>query len=127
MRLMKSIIAMLLALSAMVGRAGESAELRLDTMDGTRVARAVETIAYSTAWNGGGAVNVAVDGVAIKEAGAPASGDVVWNAAQATPGTHTLTHTCGGETLTAVFAYLHAPILRRKPRVEGCLRRIGTC
>lgn len=91
------------ALAAMGGQAGESAEFRLDTMDGTRVARAVEKIAYSTAWNNGGAVSVAVDGVAIKEANAPASGDVVWSAAQATPGTHTLTHTCGGETLTAVF------------------------
>jgi len=103
MRLMKSMIAMLLALAAMVVQAGESAEFRLDTMDGPRVARAVETIAYSTAWNNGGTVSVAVDGVAIKEANAPASGDVVWNAAQATPGTHTLTHTCGGETLAAVF------------------------
>ena len=103
MRLIKSIVAMAMALAAWVGHAGESAEFRLDTMDGTRTARAVEKIAYSTAWNGGGAVSVAVDGVTLKEANAPASGDVAWNAAQATPGAHTLTHTCGGETLTAVF------------------------
>ena len=98
------------ALAAMVGRAGESAEFRLDTMDGPRTARTVETIAYSTAWNNGDSVSVAVDGVAIKEANAPASGDVVWNTAQATPGTHTLTHTCGGETLTAVFEVVQAPL-----------------
>ena len=44
---------------------------------------AVETIAYSTTWNGGGTVTVAVDGVAIKEANAQASGDVVWNGGNA--------------------------------------------
>lgn len=109
MRLMKSMIAMLLALAAMVVQAGESAEFRLDTMDGSRVARAVETIVYSTAWNNGGTVSVAVDGVAIKEVNAPASDDVVWNAAQATSGTHTLTHTCGGETLAAVFEVPNPP------------------
>ena len=98
----------LAALAAMTGWAGESAEFRLDTMDGTRTARSVETIAYSSLWNNGGAVSVAVDGAAIKEANAPATGDVVWNAAQATPGTHTLTHTCGGETLTAVFEVAQA-------------------
>ncbi len=106
----QTIIAVAVALAAMVGWAGESAEFRLDTMDGPRTARAVETIAYSTAWNGGGTVIVAVDGVAIKEANAPATGDVVWNAAQSTPGAHTLTHTCGGETLTAVFEVVQAPL-----------------
>ncbi len=35
-------------LAAMVGQAGESAEFQLDTMDGPRTARSVETIAYST-------------------------------------------------------------------------------
>ncbi len=106
----QTIIAVAAALAAMTGWAGESAEFRLDTMDGTRTARAVETIAYSTAWNGGSTATVAVDGVSIKEANAPAFGDVVWNAAQATPGTHTLTHTCGGETLTAVFEVVQAPL-----------------
>ena len=106
----QTMIAVAAALAAMVGWAGESAEFRLDTMDGPRTARAVETIAYSTAWNGGGAVSVAVDGVSIKEANAPASGDVAWNAAQATLGTHTLTHTCGGETLKAVFEVVQAPM-----------------
>ena len=107
----QTIISVAAALAATGVFASESAEFRLDTMDGTRTARTVETIAYSTAWNGGGVVNVAVDGVAIKEANAPASGDVVWNAAQATPGTHTLTHVCGGETLTAVFEVPGQPSL----------------
>ena len=59
----QTIIAVAAALAAMTGWAGESAEFRLDTMDGPRTARAVETIAYSTAWNGGSTVSVAVDGV----------------------------------------------------------------
>lgn len=110
MKTIKTAVMALAALVAMAGWAGESAEFRLDTMDGTRTARAVETISYSTAWNGGGTVSVAVDGVAIKEANAPATGDVVWNAAQAKPGAHTLTHTCGDETLTAVFEVVQAPL-----------------
>ena len=110
MKTIKTAVMAFAALAAMGGQAGESAEFRLDTMDGTRVARTVEKIAYSTAWNDGGAVSVAVDGVAVKTANAPASGDVVWNAAQATPSTHTLTHTCGGETLTAVFEVVQAPL-----------------
>ena len=110
MKTIKTTVMALAVLAAMVGRAGESAEFRLDTMDRPRTARAVETIAYSTAWNNGDSVSVALDGVAVKEANAPASGDVVWNAAQASPGTHTLTHTCGGETLTAVFEVVQAPL-----------------
>lgn len=110
MKTIRTTVMAFAALAVMVGRAGESAEFRLDTMDGPRTARAVETIAYSTAWNNGDSVSVALDGVAVKEANAPASGDVVWNAAQATPGTHTLTHTCGSETLTAVFEVVQAPL-----------------
>ena len=103
MKLGKSIIVMMTAVAAMVGNAGESAEFRLDTKDGPRIARAVETIAYSTEWSDGSTVSVAVDGVVIKDATAPASGDVIWNAAQAGAGRHTLTHTSGGVTMTAVF------------------------
>ena len=109
MKTIKTAVTAFAVLAATVGQAGESAEFQLDTMDGSRTARSVETIAYSTAWNGGGTVIVAVDGVTVKEANAPASGDVVWNAALATPGTHTLTHTCGGETLTAVFRVSFPP------------------
>jgi len=110
MKLIKSIIAMVVVVAAIIGNAGESAEFRLDTMDGTRIARVAEAIAYSTEWNNGNAVSVAVDGVAIKEANAPASGDVIWNAAQAGVGMHTLTHTSGGVTLTAVFEVQPPPL-----------------
>ena len=102
MKLTQVMVAMATALAALVGHAGESAEFRLDTMDGPRTARAVETIAYSAAWNDGYTVIVAVDGVKIKDA-FMTTGDVIWNAAESGPGTHTLTHTCDGETLTAVF------------------------
>ena len=80
-------------IAAMVGRSGDSAPFRLDTMEGVRVAREVETIAYSTTWEKGTMVRVAVDGVTLKEASEPASGDVVWNAVNADAGYHTLTHT----------------------------------
>ena len=79
--------------AAMAGYAGDSAPFMLDTMEGTRVAKEVETITYSTVWENGTSVRVALDGVTLKEAVAPASGDVVWNAASADWGTHTLTHT----------------------------------
>jgi len=109
MKPVQSIITMVVVLAVVVGNAGESAEFRLDTMDGTRIARAVEVIAYSTEWSNGNVVSVAVDGVAIKEANTPASGDVIWNAAQAGAGMHTLTHTSGEMTLTAVFEVQQPP------------------
>ena len=93
MRMTKTIVAMTAALAVLVACARNSAPFLLDTFDGTRVAQEVETIAYSTAWDDGTAVSVAVDGVTLKEATAPASGDVVWNAANAGAGSHTLTHT----------------------------------
>ena len=93
MRMTKTIVTMTAALAALAACARNSAPFLLDTFDGTRVAQEVETIAYSTAWDDGTAVSVAVDGVTLKEAFAPASGDVVWNAANAGAGSHTLTHT----------------------------------
>ena len=91
MKLIKSIITMAAALAATVGYAGDSAPFRLDTMEGTRIAKAVETIAYSTEWDNAGKVIVAVDGVTLKEASAPASGDVIWTVTNADLGNHTLT------------------------------------
>ena len=91
--LIKSIIAIAAALAVTVGYAGDSAPFRLDTMEGTRVARETENIAYSTEWDNGGKVVVAIDGVTLKEASAPASGDVTWNARNASLGNHTFTHT----------------------------------
>ena len=93
MKLIRSIIAMAAALATAVGYAGDSAPFRLDTTEGTRVARAEEVITYSTEWDNAGKVIVAVDGVTLKEASAPVSGDVTWNARNASAGNHTLTHT----------------------------------
>ena len=89
----KTMVSITAALAAIVASAGDSAPILLDLVEGTRIAREVETITYSTAWEGGERVCVAVDGVTLKEAVAPASGEVDWNAANASPGIHTLTHT----------------------------------
>ena len=80
-----------------------TAPFRLSTTDGTRVAQKVEMISFSTDWGNGSSVRVAVDGMTAFEDRAPASGDWLWNAATAGAGVHTLTHTSGGETLTASF------------------------
>ena len=93
MRVTKTILTMAATVAIVFGSAGDSAPFLLDTCDGTRVAQVVEPIAYSTAWDDGTAVSVAVDGVTLKEASVPASGDVVWNAENAGAGSHTLTHT----------------------------------
>ena len=93
MRITKIVLALVLVSVAVTGRTGDSAPFRLDTIEGTRVARAIETISYSTEWDNVGKVLVAVDGVTLKEASAPASGDVVWNVAKVGGGYHTITHT----------------------------------
>ena len=108
MRMTKTIIAMTAALAVTVAYAGDSAPFLLDMPYGTRVAQDVESIAYSTAWDNGTSVRVAVDGVTLKEAAAPASGNVAWNAAKAGKGLHTLTHTTyangvAGKVETATF------------------------
>ena len=102
----KNIAVMTIALIVAVAFAGDSAPFFLKTAKGTRIARETEAIAYSTAWNNGSSVRVTADGITLKEAVAPASGDVMWNAAKAGVGGHTLTHVSGGETLTAKFAVL---------------------
>ena len=89
-----------------VPRAGESAPFCLDTDEGLRIARATEPIAYSTEWDGCASVRIAVDGVSLMEAAAPATGDVLWNAAQAGEGSHTLMYTAGGAACTARFVVL---------------------
>lgn len=107
MKAAKIKLAMLFALLAVhIAFAGDSAPILLDTMDGTRIARASERIAYSTEWNGGSSVRVAADGSTLKTASAPASGEIVWNTTASGVGGHVLTHVCGGETLTAHFAVL---------------------
>ena len=93
MKMIKSIITITTALAATIGYAGDSAPFPIDTMEGVRIARAEEVITYSTEWDNAGKVIVAVDGMTLKEAIAPASGDVIWNARNARAGNHTLTHT----------------------------------
>lgn len=93
MKMIKTIMAMAVALSAAIVQAADSAPFLLDTTRGTRMAREIEKIAYSTAWDDSERVCVAVDGVTLKEVVAPASGDVIWNAANAGLGPHTLTYT----------------------------------
>ena len=50
MKMTKSMVAVAAALVAAAGFAGDSAPFFLDTMDSPRVARAVETITYSSTW-----------------------------------------------------------------------------
>ena len=94
------------AMAATVGFAGDSAPFLLDTAEGKRIAQEGEAIlvAYSPHWNGAANCTVAETGRAALVAGATDEGSVTW-----TPqgvGAHTLTHTAGGETLTAQFAVL---------------------
>ena len=110
MRMAKTIIAVTAALAAVVAYAGDSAPFPLDTLDGTRVARDVETIVYSTAWANGAPAGaqavVAVDGETFSAASG--EGEVAWTH-PARAGTFTLTHavvsggTQYGETQTATF------------------------
>ena len=89
------------ALAAAAGYAGDSAPFLLDTAEGTRIAHEVEPIAYSPHWNGAASCTVDLGGLQFT---ATEEGVRIW-----TPqgiGGHTLTHTAGGETLTARFAVL---------------------
>ena len=109
MKMTKTILAMAAAMAATVGYAGDSAPFRLDTMEETRVARAEEVITYSTEWDNAGKVIVAVDGETLKEASAPASGDVTWNARNASAARRTRLHgsapsLAGRETATSSAA-----------------------
>ena len=63
---------------------------------------------------------VAVDGVKIKDA-FMTTGDVIWNAAESGPGTHTLTHTCDGETPHTVELYADkaGPVTGANIREDG--------
>ena len=90
---MKLILAMTAVVSIAFGSAGDTAPFLLDTREGTRIAREVEAIAYSTDWDDSERVCVAVDGVTLKEAVPSASGDVRWNTANVDFGYHTLTYT----------------------------------
>ena len=92
------------ALAASAGLAGDSAPFLLDTAEGTRIAREVEQIAYSPAWNGAASCSIAIEGNRLFS-NATAEGSLAWPR-PATPGCYTLSHTAGGETLTAQFMVL---------------------
>ena len=96
----------MVALTTLGVIADDSAPFFLNTAKGTRIAKKTELISYSTEWDKGSSVRVTADGAILKEAVAPASGDVAWDGAKASKGLHTLTHVSGGKTLTAQFAVL---------------------
>ena len=106
MKKMKTIIALILAFAILGVFADDSAPFFLNTAKGTRIAKKTELISYSTDWDKGSSVRVTADGATLKEAVAPASGDVAWDGAKASLGLHTLTHVSGGKTLTAQFTVL---------------------
>ena len=91
MKLIKSIIAMAAAWAATIGYAGDSAPFRLDTRTGTRESGGVETLTYSSLWDGDAdaTVTIAQDGTALAE-GLTGEGEQPWNVLKA--GTYTLTH-----------------------------------
>ena len=92
----------------------DSAPFLLDTMPSPRLAVAGEAIqiAYSPRWNGAVSCTVAADGVPLVS-GATSEGTLTWTVQGA--GTHTLTHTAGGETLTATFT-----VPGYRVRLHGC-------
>ena len=106
MKKIKTIIALMVAFAALGVFADDSAPFFLNTAKGTRIAKKTEFISYSTEWDNGSSVRVTADGATLKEAVAPASGDVAWDGAKASLGLHTLTHVSGGKTLTAQFTVL---------------------
>ncbi|MBR2921269.1 MAG: hypothetical protein IKC27_07950, partial [Kiritimatiellae bacterium] len=106
MKKIKTILALMIAFATLGVIADDSAPFFLNTAKGTRIAKKTELISYSTEWDKGSSVRVTADGTTLKEAVAPASGDVVWDGAKASLGLHTLTHVSGGKTLTAQFTVL---------------------
>ena len=124
MKVTKSMVAIAAALVAAAGFAGDSAPFFLDTMDSPRVARAVETITYSSTWAanapaGAEAVVAVGDEPFHSEAG---TGEVAWSPAGV--GTFTLTHkvmsggTQYGDTLTATFTVPVRDIARAQVVVD---------
>ena len=88
-----------------VGHEGDSSPFLLDTIQGTRIATdgVAETITYSPRWNGSASCSVSADGSRMLS-DATEEGALSWTPSGT--GRHVLTHTAGGETLTAAFAVL---------------------
>ena len=86
--------------SSLAARAGQVV-FTLDLSPSPRTPAANETITYDPAWSGGPSVTLALDGATIgtySAAGTRTLDTRGWSA-----GLHTLTHTAGGETLTAEY------------------------
>ncbi len=104
MKLVKSIVAIVAAMVASVEYAGDSAPFRLDTMEGARIARETEPIAWSGLW----AADENAD-VSVTVNGAPFVSGKGEGVAEWTPppvaGTYTFQHVTAGsdEVLTAAF------------------------
>ena len=106
--------------TAVGGHTEDSAPFLLDTIEGTRIVRDVESIFYSTAWEYGAPANavavIELDGVVLNSSAG--SGFVEWTPIR--NDTYTFTHkvlsggTQYGETLTAMFlvdrSYPDAPV-----------------
>lgn len=76
----------------------------LDTRLGPRIPAETEAIAYNPAWGDGSSVTIGLDGETIGTY--DAAGQARIDTAGWSDGLHTLTHTAGGETLTARFTKL---------------------
>ena len=105
----KTIVTMAVAVAMVFGSAGDSTPFLLDTMDGPRIAREVETIAYSPHWNGSVSCSVTVtastgdgNGNVALVVSATEEGATTW-CHPATYGLYTVTHMAGGEKLEAQF------------------------
>ena len=91
--------------AVIIGQVGESVPLLLDTMDSPRIAREVETIAYSARWNGTTDANADVSVTVNGEPFVSGKGEGVETWTPTAAGTYTFQHTTAGsaETLTATF------------------------
>ena len=122
MTIIKYMLALTAVLAAMVTHAGDSASFLLDTAEGTRIAQEGEAIpvAYSPHWNGAASCTVTEIGRAALVAATTEAGSFTWTPSGI--GGHTLTHTAGGETLTAQFTVLGDDVAVH----EGTNGTIGT-
>ena len=118
MNMIKLMVAMAAAIlggsaSVLTALAGDSAPFRLDTREGIRTAREVETITYSPLWNGAASCTVTAsatlsDGSNVQDTlvqSATQEGSIGWSR-PVRRGLYTLAHAAGGETLTAQFEVL---------------------
>ena len=101
----------MVALTTLGVIADDSAPFFLNTAKGTRFQKKTELISYSTEWDKGTSVRVTADGATLKEAVAPASGDVVWDGAKASKGLHS--RSCKTQLQQTAAGRQRMPELRR--------------